>query len=229
MTDITANLAHIKQLITTYEDKYDREKNAVQLLAVSKGQALEKMQMAFAAGQKRFGESYLQEALSKMVALNDASIEWHFIGPVQSNKTRKIAEHFAWVHSLTNMKVAKRLNEQRPAYLPPLNVCIEINIDKEASKAGISIEEVLPLAHYCLNLPRLKLRGLMTIPAARDTVIEQRQTFHTLLSVWQSLREHGLALDTLSMGMSEDFEAAIAEGSTIVRIGTAIFGPREKP
>jgi pyridoxal phosphate enzyme (YggS family) len=227
MTDIKTNLIHIKELIADYEKKYGREKNSVELLAVSKGQSLEKMQAAFALGQKRFGESYLQEALPKIAVMSDACIEWHFIGPVQSNKTRKIAKHFAWVHSIANIKTAKRLNEQRPAYLPPLNICIEINIDHEATKSGIELDEILPLVKYCLTLPRLKLRGLMTIPAANETVEEQRVAFHTLRSVWQSLREQGIALDTLSMGMSEDFEAAIAEGSTIVRIGTSIFGPRQ--
>lgn len=227
MTDIKTNLLHIKKLIADYEEKYGREKNSVSLLAVSKGQSLEKIQTAFAAGQRCFGESYLQEAMPKIEKLGNESIEWHFIGPVQSNKTRKIAEHFSWVHSLANEKIAKRLNEQRPAYLPPLNVCIEINIDHEITKSGIDIDEVFSLAKYCMELPHLKLRGLMTIPAACETVSEQRKAFHTLYNVWQHLREQGFALDTLSIGMSEDFEAAIAEGSTLVRIGTSIFGPRQ--
>lgn len=227
MTDIKINLLSIKKLIAEYEKKYKREKNSVHLLAVSKGQPIEKLQAALAAGQRCFGESYLQEALPKIELLKNGSIEWHFIGPVQSNKTRKIAEQFSWVHSLANTKIAKRLNEQRPSYLPPLNVCIEVNIDHESTKSGVDIDEVLSLAKYCIELPRLKLRGLMAIPAACETVLEQRKAFHSLHNMWHSLREQGFALDTLSMGMSEDFEAAIAEGSTLVRIGTSIFGPRQ--
>lgn len=226
MTDVTTNLSQLKVLIADFEKKYHRAQHSVTLLAVSKGQPLEKIQAAFAAGQRSFGESYLQEALPKIAAFNEGSVEWHFIGPVQSNKTHKIAQHFAWVHSIASKKIAKRLNDQRPPDLPPLNLCIEINIDHEATKSGINLDEVVPLAKYCIELPNIQLRGLMAIPATRATVMEQREAFHALFLAWQSLREQGFVLDTLSMGMSEDFEAAIAEGSTIIRIGRSIFGER---
>ncbi len=226
MTSIADNVARIKKLMADYEQKYGRDRGSVQLLAVSKHQSIEKMDEAFQAGVSAFGENYLQEALPKLAAFSDKPIEWHFIGPIQSNKTRKIAEHFAWVHSVDNMKIAKRLNDQRPVHLPLLNICIEVNISHEASKSGVKENEVNSLARYCLTLPRLKLRGLMTIPAPHEKNTEQRNEFHKLVSLFHTLREQGIALDTLSMGMSEDFEAAIAEGSTMVRIGTAIFGSR---
>lgn len=186
------------------------------------------MQEAYDAGQRAFGESYLQEALPKLEAFANQPIEWHFIGKLQSNKTRKIAEHFAWVHSVDNMKIAKRLNEQRPAHLPPLNICIEVNVSHEKAKVGIDLTELRSLVDYCLTLPRLHLRGFMTIPAETSVFEEQRQAFHLLNEAYQTLRKAGLPLDTLSMGMSLDFEAAIAEGSTLVRIGSSLFGPRLK-
>lgn len=217
----------IKQFIANYEQQYGRESGSVRLLAASKGQSVEKIKTLYDLGQRVFGESYLQEALAKMAELTDKAIEWHFIGPIQSNKTRKIAEHFAWVHSIDDMKIVKRLNDQRPASLPRLNVCIEVNISHEATKAGAELNNVVSLVQCCLAQPRLKLRGLMTIPAAHARVEDQRREFHKLFSLWRVLREQNIPLDTLSMGMSEDFEAAIAEGSTIVRIGTALFGPRQ--
>src|SRR5579885_1684296 len=164
MEIIENNLAAIRKLISDYEAKYGRHPGSVHLLAASKSQSIEKITAAYHAGQRRFGENYLQEALSKMPALADKQIEWHFIGPVQSNKTRKIAENFSWVHGVDNMKIARRLNDQRPDQLPRLNICIEVNVSDEASKSGVRTDEVLPLAAYCMTLPRLQLRGLMTIP-----------------------------------------------------------------
>lgn len=226
MTTIEKKLAEVKNLIADYEQKFNRPSGSVRLLAASKGQSIEKIRDAFLAGQRMFGENYLQEALKKITALSDQAIEWHFIGPIQSNKTRKIAENFAWVHSVTNDKIAKRLNDQRPPHLPPINICIEVNISNEESKTGIKADEILPLAKYCQSLPQLKLRGLMTIPAEHKNFLEQRNEFHKLFLIWKLLHNEGLELDTLSMGMSGDIEAAIAEGSTLVRIGTAIFGQR---
>ncbi len=227
MTDIQHNLATIKQHITACEKKYARPLGSVHLLAVSKQQSSEKIAIAFAAGQHAFGENYLQEALRKIANLHALHIEWHFIGDVQSNKTRKIAEHFAWVQTISSMKIAKRLSEQRPAHLPPLNICIEVNVNNEASKSGVASHDVPALAAYCLTLPRLQLRGLMAIPAAAENIAKQRQAFHTLHDLYQSLILHGMTLDTLSMGMTADREAAIAEGATLLRIGTGIFGERD--
>jgi pyridoxal phosphate enzyme (YggS family) len=219
----------IKDLIARYEKKYHRTRRTVRLLAISKNQPAEKIATLFNAGQRCFGESYLQEALAKMAELvsacaNYQHIEWHFIGPIQSNKTRKIAKHFTWVHSVTERKIAQRLSEQRPAYLPPLNICIQINLSRESTKSGIHPHEVLSLAEYCLTLPRLQLRGLMAMPIKTNSLLMQRAQLHPLFMMWQQLIAQGLPLDTLSMGMSNDLEAAIAEGATLVRIGTAIFG-----
>ena len=223
---IANNLIAIKSQITTFEKKYARSPNSVSLLAASKKQSITKIQEAYHAGQRAFGENYLQEALQKMAALAELAIEWHFIGPIQSNKTRKIAEHFHWVQSVASLTIAKRLNDQRPAHLPPLNICLEINLNAETSKSGIAPDQVAALAVACATLPRLKLRGLMAIPAPAATLDEARRNFHGAQQLWQQLNEQGFALDTLSIGMSDDFEAAIAEGSTMVRIGTAIFGSR---
>lgn len=228
MTPIGKNLIAIKNLIAKAELKYHRQPGSVQLLAVSKKQSAKQIAEAYQTGQRCFGENYLQEALIKIEALSDQSIEWHFIGQIQSNKTRQIAEQFAWVHSIDDSKIAKRLNDQRPADLPPLNLCIEVDISNEKTKAGVKIEEVMPLISYCLTLPRVKLRGLMAIPAPSNDFTAQRNTYRQLYSLWQSIRDQGIMLDTLSMGMSDDFEAAIAEGSTFIRIGTAIFGERSK-
>lgn len=233
MTDVKANLKKIQTLIAEYENKYQRKPGSVQLLGASKGQSVEKMRAAWQAGLHRFGENYLQEALEKIAAFaqdnDDQSLpplEWHFIGPLQSNKTRKIAENFAWVQSVSNEKIAKRLNDQRPQSLPPLNICIEVNTSNEPSKSGLrDKQEVISLAKYCLALPRLRLRGLMTIPAPQSDLAAQRETFHKIFELWQTLRQE-FPFDTLSIGMSGDFEAAIAEGGTLVRIGTAIFGQR---
>lgn len=226
MIDIANNLATISQRIREYEILYQRKPGSVFLLAVSKKQPVEKIQQAVAAGQLAFGENYLQEALEKMSILRNNSIDWHFIGSIQSNKTKKIAEYFSWVHSVSEMKICERLNAQRPAELPPLNICLEVNVSQEASKSGASAEEIRTLIEYCASLPRLKLRGLMTIPTPRDHFDEQRAEFKKLRLLFEEMNKNNLKLDTLSMGMSDDLEAAIAEGATIVRIGTAIFGPR---
>lgn len=221
-------LNNIKNQIAACEKKYARTPNSVQLLAVSKTHSVEKITAAYHAGQRLFGETQVQEALEKISALAQLPIEWHFIGPIQSNKTRRIAEHFAWVHSIENIKIAKRLNDQRPSSMPPLNICIEVNISNEATKSGVTPDEALPLAQFCLTQPNLRLRGLMCVPAAKTEFIQQREEFHKLAELFHSLQKQLVTLDTLSMGMTADFEAAIAEGATIVRIGTAIFGEREE-
>lgn len=208
-----------------------REPQTVLLLAVSKTFGPDTVIEAAQAGQRAFGENYLQEALEKIVAVQamqpDLLLEWHFIGPIQSNKTRPIAEHFDWVHSVDREKIAQRLSEQRPAHLPPLNVCLQVNISGEESKSGAAPEQVPELARKIAGLPRLKLRGLMAIPEPAAEAEKQRAPLRQLRQLFDALRAQGLALDTLSMGMSADLEAAIAEGATIVRIGTAIFGKRD--
>jgi pyridoxal phosphate enzyme (YggS family) len=223
---ISTNLATLKQTIARYELKYQRAPHSVSLLAVSKGQTLEKIQQAITAGQLRFGENYLQEALEKINMLANSSLEWHFIGPIQANKTQKIAQHFHWVHSIDNINIAKRLNDHRPVNLPPLNCCIQVNISNETSKSGVSIHEADEFVHACKNLSNLNLRGLMAIPAQQNDFTLQRHAFHQLALLFHVLKEHAYDLDTLSMGMSNDYEAAIAEGSTLVRVGFALFGDR---
>lgn len=202
-----------------------RPTEAVTLLAVSKTQPVQAIREAHAAGLTRFGENYLQEALEKMSALQDLPLEWHFIGPIQSNKTRDIAQHFHWVHSVDRLKIATRLSEQRPDQLPPLNVCLQVNISGEASKSGCTPEEAPALAQAIAKLPRLRLRGLMAIPEPEQDLRAQRAIFAQVRELQQRLPVDGL--DTLSMGMSSDLEAAIAEGATLVRIGTALFGARQ--
>ena len=196
------------------------------MLAVSKRQPLEKVVELAAAGHRDFGENQVQEALDKMPALDAYPITWHFIGAIQSNKTRAIAEHFDWVHAVDRVKIARRLSEQRPAHLDDLNICLQVNLDDEASKAGVAPEEVEALAKACVDLPRLTLRGLMCLPAIREGFDEQRKPFARLRELKEALERGGIPMDTLSMGMSGDVEAAIAEGATIVRVGTALFGPR---
>lgn len=226
MQDITANLATVNSHISDYAKKYGRDRASITLLAASKTQSIANILTAYQAGQRIFGENYAQEAMEKMHVL-PGDIEWHFIGHIQSNKTKNIAEHFAWVHSIDCDKAAHRLNEQRPAHLPPLNICIELNINHESTKSGVpDAQAALTLAQYCQTLPRLRLRGLMAIPAPQKAFDEQRKELHQLTMAYETLRQHGFDLDTLSMGMSDDLEAAIAEGSTLVRVGTAIFGPR---
>ena len=200
----------------------------MRLLAVSKTFPAAAVREAYLAGQTAFGENYLQEALDKMDALRDLPLEWHFIGPIQSNKTRAIAENFAWVHSVDRLKIAERLSAQRPPHLPPLNVCLQVNVSGEESKSGVAPEEVMELAQAVAPLPNLKLRGLMTIPSpATGEMEQQRMPFAEMRVLLDQLNLQGMALDTLSMGMSHDFPAAIMEGATIVRIGTAIFGSRD--
>jgi pyridoxal phosphate enzyme (YggS family) len=208
------------------EEAAGRRADSVTLLAVSKTQSDDSIRQAWYAGQHAFGESYLQEALEKIVHLRDLAIEWHFIGRIQSNKTRAIAEHFSWVHSLGDVKHAQRLNEQRPERLPPINCCIQVNVSGESTKAGLAPEAVAGVLEHCLELPRLRVRGLMAIPAPAQEPLAQRAPFRALRELRDRLVRPGLPLDTLSMGMSADLEAAIAEGATLVRIGTAIFGPR---
>lgn len=203
-----------------------RRKESIELLAVSKGFSADAVREACAAGQRAFGESYIREALDKIELLRDLPLQWHFIGPVQSNKTRAIATHFAWVHSVDRLKIAERLSAQRPANLPPLNICIQVNVSEEDSKSGIAPDGLAELAQAVASLPQLKLRGLMTIPAPAEGLEAQRIPFFKLYELMQQINTQGLALDTLSMGMSHDFSAAILEGATIVRIGTAIFGVR---
>jgi hypothetical protein len=196
------------------------------LLAVSKTRPASDILALYQSGQRRFGENYLQEALQKIAQLDGYDIEWHFIGPIQSNKCRDLARHFSWVHSVERLKIAQRLSEQRPAELPPLNICLQVNVSGEASKSGCSLDELPRLAAAVASLPRLQLRGLMTIPAPCDDPERQRLPFRTLREALERVRGEGLALDTLSMGMSADLGAAIAEGATLVRIGTALFGSR---
>lgn len=203
-----------------------RRKESIKLLAVSKGFSAVAVREAYQAGQRAIGESYIQEALDKIGLLPDLPLEWHFIGPIQSNKTRAIATHFAWAHSVDRLKIAERLSAQRPASLPPLNVCIQVNVSEEDSKSGVAPSGLVELAQAVASLPQLKLRGLMAIPAPVEGLEAQRVPFAKLRELMQQINTQGLALDTLSMGMSHDFSAAILEGATIVRVGTAIFGER---
>jgi hypothetical protein len=227
MTAILSNLQAIRHAVTQAALAAKRDAASVTLLAVSKTFPAEAVREAFAAGQRAFGENYVQEALDKIAALRDLPLEWHFIGPIQSNKTRVIAENFAWVHGVERLKIAQRLSEQRPADLPPLNICLQVNVSGEESKSGVAPREALALAREVSALPRLKLRGLMAIPAPADEVEAQRRPFAQLRELSQEIAAQGIALDTLSMGMSHDFAAAIQEGATIVRVGTAIFGTRD--
>ena len=226
MTTIASNLQAVRTAINEAAARAGRSADGISLLAVSKTFAQEAVRDAFAAGQTRFAESYVQEALVKIAALHDLPIEWHYIGPIQSNKTRAIAENFAWAHSVDRLKVAERLSEQRPADLPPLQVCLQVNISGEDSKSGVPPENLSVLAQAIAKLPGLRLRGLMAIPAPEDDLAAQRLPFARLRELLSQLNRQGLGLDTLSMGMSHDFAAAIAEGATMVRIGTAIFGGR---
>ncbi len=223
---IGERLARVREALTQAERRYHREPGSVTLLAVSKGQPVERLREAVDAGQRRFGESYLQEARDKMDRLADAALEWHFIGPIQANKTRPIARRFDWVHSVDRLKIARRLSEQRPAELPPLQVCLQVNISQEPSKAGVGLDELAGLAERIAALPHLRLRGLMAIPRAERDPVRQRRGFAALRMILEGLKRRGLDLDTLSMGMSGDMDSAIAEGATVVRIGTAVFGPR---
>lgn len=226
MTTIASNLQAVRTAIDAAARQSGRRLDEVTLLVVSKTFSESALREACQAGQHSFAENYLQEALDKIAALQNLAITWHFIGPIQSNKTRAIAENFAWVHSVDRLKIAERLSEQRPANMPSLQLCLQVNISSEASKSGVASNEVATLANAIIRLPNLKLRGLMAIPAPSDDVATQRKGFAQLRQLRDQLNQQGLQLDTLSMGMSHDFSAAIAEGATMVRIGTAIFGNR---
>jgi PLP dependent protein len=229
MSDLAASLASVHRRIDDAARSAGRAPGDVALLAVSKTFPAEAVRAAHAAGQRAFGENYVQESLDKIAALADlrASLEWHFIGPLQSNKSRAVAEQFDWVHSVDRLKIAQRLAEQRPAHLPPLNVCVQVNVSGEATKSGVAPAEVAALAQAIAALPTLRLRGLMAIPEPAGDLAAQRAPHRVLRELYDTLRAGGLALDTLSMGMSADLEAAVLEGATIVRIGTAIFGARD--
>jgi len=226
MTTIASNLQAVRAAIVAAAVSAGRAADDVSLLAVSKTFPASALHEAFQSGQRCFGESYVQEALGKIAALHDLAIDWHFIGPIQSNKTRSIAENFAWVHSVDRLKIAERLSAQRPAHLPPLQLCLQVNISNEASKSGVSPDEVADLAQVIAGLPNLTLRGLMAVPAASCEIAAQRAAFARVGELYRQLNRQGFKLDTLSMGMSHDFTAAIAEGATMVRIGSAIFGNR---
>ena len=228
MNTIAANLQGVNSRIEQSARRAGRDPRDIVLVAVTKTFGPEAIRAAYAAGQRDFGESYAQEALEKMPQLADLDIVWHFIGPIQSNKTRPIAESFAWVHSVDRLKIAERLSAQRPERLPPLQLCIEVNVSGEATKAGVVPAEVQAMARAVSRLSRVRLRGLMAIPEPTDDRALQRRRFESLRELRDSLNRDGFALDTLSMGMSDDFEVAIAAGSTMVRVGTAIFGPRAK-
>lgn len=223
---IADNLAAVRTRIAHTARACGRDPQEIQLLAVSKTHSPQSVREAAQAGQRDFGENHLQEARDKQIAVANTALIWHFIGPIQSNKTRAIAENFAWVHSVDRLKIAQRLSTQRPATAPPLNVCIEINVSGEASKSGVLPQAAAALAEQVAVLPQLKLRGLMAIPAPTSDLQQQRQAFAQVRALFDALNQRGFKLDTLSMGMSDDMEAAIAEGATIVRIGTAIFGAR---
>lgn len=224
-TMIAQRLKQIRSQIWHAELACNRKPGSVLLLAVSKTKPAEDIAYAYQAGQRHFGENYLQEALKKQQELGAFDITWHFIGPIQSNKTKALATHFDWIHSVDSLKIAKRLSEQRPAHLPPLNICLQVNISDEQSKSGITLDELPLLVELVAGLPNLKLRGVMAIPAPQDDFELQRQPYKKLYQAVAELNNPNL--DTFSFGMTGDLKAAIAEGSTIVRIGTALFGERE--
>lgn len=226
MTSLAERLESVKNSISEAESEFGRAPGSVKLLAVSKTRPPEDIRLAFAEGQTAFGENYLQDAIEKITTLSDLNLEWHFIGRIQSNKTRTIAEHFDWVHGVEKLKHARRLSEQRPAEMPPLKICLQVNISREQSKGGLLPEDVADVAAEVAALDRIDLAGLMAIPAPCNNPDEQHIPFRELRLLRDRLATDALPLETLSMGMSGDMRAAIAEGATIVRIGTAIFGPR---
>ncbi|WP_028114179.1 YggS family pyridoxal phosphate-dependent enzyme [Ferrimonas kyonanensis] len=227
MTTIADQLSLAQQRIAQSARNSDRHPDQITLLAVSKTKPAPLLQQAYDAGQRHFGENYLQEALEKQQQLAELPIVWHFIGPIQSNKTRPIAQHFDWVHSVDRLKIAQRLSEQRPATLPPLNLCIQVNVSHEASKSGVAADELMLLAEQIHDMPNLTLRGVMAIPMASDDPAHQRQQFSQVKKLFNELKSRFSGIDTLSMGMSGDLDAAIEQGSTMVRLGTAIFGARK--
>ena len=231
MGSIADNLQAVQTRIAAAARAAGRDPGGVRLLAVSKTWPAESVMAAVGCGQREFGENYVQEGVDKIARVASAHVEagelvWHFIGPLQSNKTRLVAEHFAWAHSIERLKIAERLSAQRPPMLPPLQVCVQVNVSGEQSKSGCAPEEALALCVAVARLPRLRLRGLMCIPEPTDDVAAQRAAFARLRGLAEALAVAGLSIDTLSMGMSHDLEAAIAEGATLVRVGTAIFGQR---
>jgi PLP dependent protein len=229
MTMIQVNLQTVRHRVEQAAHAAGRDPATVQLLAVSKTWGSDAVREAAAAGQRAFGENYIQEAVDKMAAvadLADLALEWHCIGPVQANKTRLVATHFDWVHTVDRLKIAQRLSEQRPAHLPPLNVCVQVNVDGGAQKSGVAPHEALPLALAVSMLPGLRLRGVMVIPEPAIDFVAQYALFESAVAIFDQIIRAGLPLDTLSMGMSNDLEAAVRAGSTLVRVGTAIFGGR---
>lgn len=233
MSGVAAALAAVRERIAAAEQRFGRPAGSVTLLAAAKTKPASLVRAACQAGQHLIGENFVQEAVAKMDELADLSgpggIEWHFLGPLQSNKSRPVAERFAWVHTIDRIRIARRLNDQRPAWAPPLNVCVQVNVSGEASKAGVEAAQAGELAREVAELTRLRLRGLMAIPRPCREFEEQRAALRPLAEAWRRLRGGGLDLDTLSMGMTDDLEAAVAEGATVVRIGTAIFGARGTP
>lgn len=229
MTNSKTRLQSVMNFIKLAEQQANRSQDSVQLLAVSKTWPAFRLRELAEAGQTRFGENYLQEALEKIAALADLALEWHFIGPVQSNKTREIAAHFDWVESVDRLKIAQRLSDQRPANLPPLNICLQVNIDNESSKSGVQPDKLTELAAAVSQLENIRLRGLMVIPAIAETIEQQLEAFGRAQQLFSQLKTAHRDVDTLSMGMSADMQAAITQGSTMVRIGTALFGERHTP
>ena len=226
-TSVSANLAQVRKRIELACQAVGRASDTVKLLAVSKTMPAQAVREAYAAGQLAFGENYIQEGVDKIAALADLPLEWHCIGPIQSNKTKLVAENFVWVHSIDRLKIAERLSAQRPVHLPPLQVCLQVNVDGGSNKSGVAPEDLLALAQAVAKLPHLQLRGIMTIPEPAETEAEARAVHQQAKRLFDHLKTAGLTLDTLSMGMTADLEAAIAEGSTCVRVGTAIFGARQ--
>ena len=226
MIGVTKNLALISDLLATAARDAGRDPGSIKLLAVSKKQPVDKVLAAAAAGQRDFGENFVQEGLEKIRATASEDLTWHFIGHLQSNKTRAVAENFDWVHTIDKLKIARRLSTQRPDGLPALNICLQVNVDDEETKSGVSVDALPELAAACNELPNIRLRGLMCLPAIRQGFDAQREPFARLRELAAQLQQNGIELDTLSMGMSGDFRAAVFEGATIVRIGTALFGER---
>ena len=226
-SSVAVNLIQVRKRIALACQAAGRPADAIQLLAVSKTMPAQAVRAAHAAGQLAFGENYIQEGVDKIASLADLPLEWHCIGPIQSNKTKLVAENFAWVHSIDRLKIAERLSAQRPHHLSPLQVCLQVNVDGGSNKSGVAPEELLALAQAVAKLPHLRLRGIMTIPEPAESEAAARAVHHQAKALFDKLNAAGLGLDTLSMGMTSDLEAAIAEGSTCVRVGTAIFGARQ--
>jgi pyridoxal phosphate enzyme (YggS family) len=226
MNNLKENLNNVRSRVDLACRAVSRDPSEVTVLAVSKRHTVAKIEALHALGQTRFGENYVQEALDKMTQTGGLAIEWHFIGPMQSNKTREVAGHFQWVHSVDRWKIARRLSDQRPDGLPPLNVCLQVNIDREPQKAGVAPEQAAELARQCAELSGIRLRGLMCIPLPPSEDHDPASSYERMLTLFTELKSAGLNLDTLSMGMSADLESAIMHGSTMVRVGTDLFGPR---